>query len=334
MGGSKDGGEARDTGGSKYPRSPARAWMEPAGHGAPAPRPRSPPLAAETRCAMRSWGLWPAGCGHRVRPRGGERPGAARRCGDLRLSRAPPARLLEAQKSSISGSRVSPEAGPRPLPSLSTPGAFSSGPRRGGTHSRARAYTLVCTQRRTHPWTQKRRPGRNAAPDFSPRGGGALATLSILVWLVAICESGSHHWLVTCRTKALCATGSGTEARGRPACPRGCDSEGAGDVLPASGTRVGGDQVAVGRRVVAGGGLWGGGRGEANRTARAKAVMRRFARLAGGLGDFTARLWSPPGPFQGYGDRVGEGPAVPAMSSLPISTGMRMRGCYLRPRSA
>lgn len=78
----------------------------------------------------------------------------------------------------------------------------------------------------------------------------------------------------------------------------------------------------------------GGGRGEANGTARAKAVMRRFARLAGGLGDFTARLWSPPGPFQGYGDRVGEGPAVPAVSSLPISTGMRMRGCYLRPRSA
>lgn len=333
MGGSKDGGEARGTGGSKYSRSPARAWMEPAERGTPAPRPRSPRLAAGTRCAVRGWGPWPAGWGHWVHPRGGERTGAARRCGDLRLFRAPPARLLEAQKSSISGSRVSPKAGHHPLPPVSTPGGFSSGPSRAAL-TVARAHTLVCTQRRTHPWTHKRRPGRNVQGETGrlvslPAGSGHSLGFQFWFGCVAICESSSHHWVVTCRTKAPRATGSETAARRRPACPRGCGREGGGDALPASGTRVGGEQAAVERRVVAGGGFGGRVQGkdsEANGPARAKAVMGRFARLAPGLGDFTARLWSPPGPGRSSRDKDWASPLSALSSGSKALSGLWRQG--------
>lgn len=187
VGGSKDGGEARDIGGFHVLEG-----VEAAARGTPASRLRSPPLAAETWSAVRSWGLWPGGRGHRVRPRGGERTVAAHRCGDLRLFRASPARLLEAQKSSISGSRVSPEAGHRPSHPCPHLGHFPPGPA-GAALTLARTHTLVCTQRRTHPWTHtnahaalnaqhKRRPGRTKRLVSLPAGAGHSPALSVWVW--------------------------------------------------------------------------------------------------------------------------------------------------------
>lgn len=182
MKGSKDGGEARDTGRSEYSRSPARAGTEAAERATPSARPRSPPLAAETWSAVRSWGLWPGSWGHRAHPRGGERTGAARRCGDLHLSRAPPARLLEAQKSSISGSRVAPEAGHRPLPPVSTPEAFSSGPSRGATRTQG-AHTRGLTPMRTRHLTLRTHgPGSREALVPLPAGGRAVANAFVSIW--------------------------------------------------------------------------------------------------------------------------------------------------------